>query len=197
VSYVQGVDKRVQTTVALDKLQASGRNGAPGGDTPDVKPVVPALGIQSEYGFNVAPYFANAGLGGDASGNPLERPDPNRENNSGFNGWRKAGVDTMQITPRASTHLEYTDIAFALPASRYGQALTSVYTQAWLDRYLKHKSAAPLYRDSYTYLEPQAIGKWEPVQLKRNDLLSFYFCSGWSTKARGTNVDIGGVGGCT
>ena len=27
----------------------------------------------------------------------------------------------MLIVPRASTHLEYTDISYVLPASRYGQ----------------------------------------------------------------------------
>jgi hypothetical protein len=200
ISYVQGVDKRVQTAVALDKLQA-GDSGLPGTDTPDIKPVVPSLGIQSEYGFNVAPYFANPGLGGAPSGDPSKAPDPERENKSGFNGWRAAGIDTMQITPRASTHLEYTDIAFALPASRYGQALTSVYTQAWLDRYLKHKSAAPLFADSFKYLEPTDVGKWTPITMKRGERLSFYFCSGWSIKQRGTgklisNPDIAGVGGC-
>ena len=48
----------------------------------------------------------------------------------------------MVIVPRASTHLEYTDIAYALPASRYGQDVTSDYVQAWLDRYLKHQPHA-------------------------------------------------------
>ena len=38
----------------------------------------------------------------------------------------------MLVVPRASTHLEYTDIALALPASRYGQDITSVYVQRWL-----------------------------------------------------------------
>ena len=46
----------------------------------------------------------------------------------------------MLVVPRASTHLEYTDIPLVLPASRYGQALSSHYVQAWLDRYLKHRS---------------------------------------------------------
>ena len=45
----------------------------------------------------------------------------------------------MLIVPRASTHLEYTDIALLLPASRYGQAFTSVYVQRWLGRYMKHR----------------------------------------------------------
>ena len=107
----------------------------------------------------------------------------------------------MVIVPRASTHLEYTDIPLALPASRYGQDLTSVYVQDWLDRYMKHKSAAPLFSEQFRYLEPVAPGKWAPVTLKRADRLSFYFCSGWSIKQRGTgakleNTDISGIGGC-
>ena len=48
----------------------------------------------------------------------------------------------MVIVPRASTHLEYTDIAYVLPASRYGQAVASIYTQAWLAKYLQHDPAA-------------------------------------------------------
>jgi hypothetical protein len=45
----------------------------------------------------------------------------------------------MLVVPRASTHLEWTDIPYALPASRYGQAFSSYYVQAWLDRYMKHQ----------------------------------------------------------
>ena len=99
-----------------------------------------------------------------------------------MDGWRSAHVDTMLIVPRASTHLEYTDINFALPASRYGQDLTSVYVQAWLDKYLKHEGSAwrRLLATSFTYLEPSGQGRWSPVQLKRSDLLSFYFCSGYA-----------------
>jgi hypothetical protein len=110
------------------------------------------------------------------------------------------------VVPRASTHLEYTDIAYALPASRYGQDFTSYYVQAWLDRYLKHqgepapmaarkkavsrkrkrrarKAAAqpdPLLAATIKYLEPVAVGKWAPVTLERAKQLSFYYCSGWS-----------------
>ncbi len=201
VSYVQGVDSRVETAVALDKL------GLGYGGVPEFKPVVPALGVQSEYGFGVQPYWLQHGSSiAPAPGDPSQPPDPRRELATGFDGWKKAGVDSMVIVPRASTHLEYTDIAYALPASRYGQALASVYTQLWLDRYLKHKgepkakkartrggkrrrararrAAIPqpdeLLARSFTYLEPVDVGKWEPSKLAREDLLSFYFCSGWS-----------------
>ena len=39
---------------------------------------------------------------------------------------------------------------------------------------------------SFTYLEPVDVGKWEPVKLDRENLLSFYFCSGWSFHDRRT-----------
>jgi hypothetical protein len=108
--------------------------GGPGGATyggDNVKPVVPGLGIQSEYAFSVNPYTLSGGSSITPSPIPPDQaPDPKREEKTGFDAWRKAGLDTMVVVPRASTHLEYTDISYALPASRYGQALASVYVQA-------------------------------------------------------------------
>jgi hypothetical protein len=195
VSEVQGTDSRVETVVALDKL-----SGGEGGlQNPNVKPVVPALGVQSEYGFSVQPYWNNNGSSlTPQPGSPLQGPDPQREEKTGFDAWRKAGVDSMVVVPRASTHLDYTDIPLVLPASRYGQDLTSVYVQAWLDRYLKHESTQ-LLGSSFRYLEPVAIDDWQPVTLDRSTLLSFYFCSGYALKDGHktlVNTDLGGVGGC-
>ena len=108
----------------------------------------------------------------------------------------------MLIVPRASTHLEYTDINYALPASRYGQDFSSHYVQAWLDKYLKHDRTADgrLLAAKFSYLEPSGQGRWTPVTLNRADRLSFYFCSGYAFhSARGgllRNGDIAGVGGC-
>ncbi|MBI5105356.1 MAG: alpha/beta hydrolase [Solirubrobacterales bacterium] len=188
VSKVQGRDKRVQAVVALDKLQGDGTT-----------PKVPALAVQSEYGFTVNPYILNNGSSlTPTPGAPDQGPDPRREMATGFDAWRKAGVDAMLVVPRASTHLEYTDIAYALPASRYGQALTSVYVQAFLQRYLQHDWTAGtkgLAAGQWTYLEPVAVGRWEPVTLERDDLLSFYYCS--ATALRGlTEIDPAKVGGC-
>ncbi|MEA2493700.1 MAG: hypothetical protein QOJ29_1611 [Thermoleophilaceae bacterium] len=206
VSQVQGTDPRVEAVVALDKLQGPGDNGIAENKS---KPVVPALGVQSEYGFGVNPYWMSGGSSIQPQPqSPDQAPNPKREQLTGFDAWRKAAVDTMLIVPRASTHLEYTDIAYALPASRYGQDFTSYYVQAWLDRYLKHqgvptpakktkakakkrkhkrraahKSQAasdPLLATSIKYLEPVGIGKWAPVTLDRAKQLSFYYCSGWS-----------------
>jgi dienelactone hydrolase len=201
VSKVQGTDPRVQTVVALDKLAGPG-NGSDSGplNGDGVKPTIPALGVQSEYGFGVNPYTFSGGSSVTPTPSaPDKAPDPKREEKTGFDPWRKAGVDTMLVVPRASTHLEYTDIAYALPASRYGQALTSVYVQAWLDRYLRHQGTAKrLLKPSYTYLEPgPEAGRFHPIQLKRADLLSFYYCSGYDLRDRGqryTSVDIAGVG---
>jgi hypothetical protein len=202
VSYLQGVDDRIQTVVALDKLstRAAVRDGEEFDALGPLTPVVPALGLQSEYGFTVAPYFANSGLF-DASGvsSPTQAPDQGRELATGFDGWTAAGVDSMVIVPRASTHLEYTDIAYVLPASRWGQALSSVYTQAWLAKYLQHDPAADeaLLASSFSYLEPDASGTWRPVTLDRDERLSFYFCSGYdiaTTSGRTADEDITGVG---
>jgi dienelactone hydrolase len=198
VSWVQAFDPRVEAVVGLDKLGSDEQFGSR-----TAKPVVPGLGIQSEYGFNVEPYW----LMGDSSftggqPHPNEAPDPKREEATGFDGWRKAGVDTMMIVPRASTHLEYTDINFALPASRYGQDLTSWYVQAWLDKYLKHRASADgrLLATQFTYLEPSPGDVWAPVALERADRLSFYFCSGYAFRSaagdRLVDTDIGRVGGC-
>ncbi|MDR7087519.1 alpha-beta hydrolase superfamily lysophospholipase [Aeromicrobium panaciterrae] len=207
VSKVQGTDKRVAAVVALDKLQAGGLDV--GGGLTDVGPVtpsVPALGIQSEYGFTVSP----AALSGGSSLVPAPGdPAPQRERATGFDAWRAKKVDSMVIVPRASTHLEYTDIPLVLPASRYGQALTSVYVQRWLDRYLKHESVKakptgtdPLLATSFKYLEPAGNGVWKPTTLKLDGALSFYYCSAYAItdrngKTKRFNGDIAKVGGCT
>jgi hypothetical protein len=135
--------------------------------------------VQSEYFFVPTP--------------ATEQPDPHRERAAGYDAWQRAGVDSMLVVPRASTHLEYTDIPLVLPASRYGQALTSVYVQRWLDRYLKHRPAAPLLDTSFRYLEPTGGGEWAPVRLDRDPNLSFYYCSAYSLGGR-SDGDITDVG---
>ena len=121
-----------------------------------------------------------------------------RHGRTGFDGWAKAGVDTMLVVPRASTHLDYTDIPLVLPASRYGQDLTSVYVQRWLDRYLKHRApVGALLKKRFSYLEPVGNGQWAPVSLQRDPLLSFYYCSAYSLrggKRLRSDGDVTGVG---
>ena len=54
-----------------------------------------------------------------------------------------AGVDTMKVTLRAATHLDFTQLSPGT-GSRYGAAVALYYTRAWFDRYLKGASLARL-----------------------------------------------------
>lgn len=195
VSKVQSTDKRVAAVVALDKLAGPSSEGALDGT--GNTPVVPALAVQSEYGFTVSPWELSGGSSLNPEPSP-SGPDPHRERATGFDAWKKSRVDSMLIVPRASTHLDYTDIPLVLPASRYGQDLTSVYVQRWLDRYLKHRGTSKrLLATSFRYLEPTGDGEWSPVRLRRGPLLSFYYCSAYSLGSgpgRAVDGDITGVG---
>lgn len=187
VSLVQGYDKRVSAVVALDKL------GRVASDQGEIVPSVPALGLQAEYGFTVTPWFLSGGSSLSPEPSP-NGPDPMRERSTGFETWTEAGQDAMLVVGRASTHLDYTDIPLVLPASRYGQALSSVYVQAWLDRYLKgDPNDARLLATSFEYLEPVGNGRWERITLERDPLLSTMYCSAYDFDGR-TNGDIVGVG---
>ena len=195
VSKVQGTDRRVAAVVALDKLAGPSSSGPLDGS--GNRPVVPALAVQSEYGFTVSPWWLSGGSSLDPQPSP-DGPDPMRERATGYDAWRAAGVDAMLVVPRASTHLEYTDIPLVLPASRYGQDLTSVYLQRWVDRYLKHRdNTRALLADTFRYLEPTGGGAWSPARLERTDLLSFYYCSAYAVHTPHGLVadgDVTGVG---
>ncbi len=197
VSKVQGTDDRVEAVVALDKLTGPDSSGALDGS--GNVPVVPALAMQSEYGFTVSPYLTSGGSSLNPQPSP-DGPDPRRERRTGYDAWRRAGIDSMLVVPRASTHLEYTDIPLVLPASRYGQDLSSHYVQAWLDRYLKHRrDDAALTGTTFGYLEPVGNGQWSPVTLRRGSLLSFYYCSAYGFHSGSrllSDGDIAHVGGC-
>ena len=194
VSVVQEDDRRVAAVVGLDKL--SGGQGA-GELATGAKPVVPGLAVQSEYGFTVSPWFLSGGSSLSPQPSP-EGPDPRRERRTGFEPWRRAGVDTMLVVPRASTHLDYTDIPLVLPASRWGQALTSRYVQGWLDHYLKHRDTrSVLLAQRLRYLEPVGSGRWAPVTLRTRDLMSYQYCSAYAFRQAGTRYadpDVTGAG---
>jgi hypothetical protein len=209
-TYLQGVDARIETVVALDKLTATPASIADDqaltGSLPGpVVPKVPALGLQSEYGFAPQPYFeascssfepCPAAHGGTLAVNLEAGPDPNREEATGFDVWRTAGVDSMVIVPRASTHVIYTDSPPVLPASANGSAVASYYVQAWLAKYLEHSPAAnyALLSPVIRYIGPDQDGHWRLQTLDRDTNLSFYFCSGYSFGAPGggtfANVDL-------
>lgn len=201
VSYLQGVDPRISAVVALDKLSSGAGSTPPGTALPATRPVVPGLGIQSEYGFTVAPYTANGGSSLTPQPIPPNTaPDPHRELATGYDTWRAAGVDSMVVVPRSSTHLEYTDIPLALPASRYGQDVASHYAQAWLGKYLKNDPSADaaLLATSFRYNEPTSSGTWKAITLTRDAHLSYQFCSAFSwvrsSGGRASSSDVNGVG---
>ncbi len=92
----------------------------------------PALYFGTDYAF---PTFATPKLPGDP-------PNPN-QHLTDFDQMVKAGIDSMVVTPRASTHYEWDEQSAigSLPASRYGQVVSFYYTLAWFDRYLKHEES--------------------------------------------------------
>ncbi len=70
------------------------------------------------------------------------RPDPD-ESKEGFNEWRDAGIDTMQVAPRSATHVEWSYVPMLpLASSSWGQAIAAYYTLAWFDRYLRADATA-------------------------------------------------------
>jgi hypothetical protein len=188
VSYLQGVDPRIEVAVALDKITATptaiSDDQAELGSLPGpVVPKVPTLGVQAEYGFEPQPYFlANCSSFEPCPGSVSNAPDPNREEDTGFDTWRGAGVDSAVIVPRASTHLDFTDTPPILPASRLGQAMASYYVQAWLALYLQHqpRAATALQSPTIRYLIPGQGDSRQLVTFDRDGHLSFYFCSGYA-----------------
>ncbi|MFA5785640.1 MAG: hypothetical protein WDA71_01420 [Actinomycetota bacterium] len=126
VSIIQAYDRRVQAVVAWDNLStgepaSDGGGGAPPSLAPwSVTSRVPALGITADYGFNVQ----------QTSSQPAPK-------DGGFQKWKKAGIDTMEVSLVHSTHLDFSYIPFILPASKDGERVAFHYTLAWFDRYLK------------------------------------------------------------
>jgi hypothetical protein len=76
-----------------------------------------------------------------------------------------------------------------------GRALSSVYVQRWLDRYLKHRDNDDcLLAKRFRYLEPTGNGEWTPVTLRRDPLPSFYYCSAHSLDGVRPDRDITDMG---
>ncbi|HWA64750.1 MAG TPA: alpha/beta hydrolase [Mycobacteriales bacterium] len=119
-------DPRVKAVISYDNIDLS----LPSWLLPKIH--APALYFGTDYKF---PEFATPRLPG-----AFENPE---QHWPAFDQMRKAGVDSMVITPRASTHYEWDQQSSvgALPASRYGQLVSLYYSQAWFDYYLKHEQS--------------------------------------------------------
>ena len=119
VSQVGQCDSRVKAIVAWDNLApATACNG-----TGPATVHTPALGFNSEYFFNTEPMSTP--------------PDPHGKDQA-FRQLQAAGVDSMPIALRESTHLEYAYVPYILPASSLGERVAFYYTLAWFDYYLRH-----------------------------------------------------------
>ena len=119
VSQVGQCDARVKAIVAWDNLAPATACSGTGPATVHT----PALGFNSEYFFNTEPMSSP--------------PDPHAKDQA-FRQLQAAGVDTMQVALRESTHLEYAYVPYILPASSLGERVAFYYTLAWFDYYLRH-----------------------------------------------------------
>lgn len=125
VSAVGQCDKRVKTIVAWDNLSAI--KDCSGVTIPAAyrsKKLVhtPALALTNDYGFYPQP-----------ASSP---PDPHAKD-AGYKQVAGAGLDAQIVALRGATHLTYSYIPLALPASELAERMASYYTLAWFDAQLR------------------------------------------------------------
>jgi hypothetical protein len=105
-------------------------------------------------------------------------------------------VDSMKVSLRAATHLDFTQFAPTPPSSRYGALVASYYTLAWFDRYLRGGTGGALARLTAPVFDASAdvhnisggqfdaaSGTNVPARIAGQpvaDRLSFHFRSAWS-----------------
>ena len=92
-----------------------------------------------------------------APNSPSEPPNAEQHAEYAYAQTKAAGVDTMLIVPRASTHYEfdYEPFPASLQASRYGERVAFYYMRGWFDRYLKGEHSATQ-RLTATYFDNSA-----------------------------------------
>jgi dienelactone hydrolase len=124
VSQVGQEDSRVDAIVSWDRAQSSPMR-------PDLPLRTPALFVTADYNCQRVPVCVPQPYSSP--------PDPQGpgDKDTDYQRLRAAGVDTMKISLRAATHLDFTQFGIAGTGSRYGAAVTSYYTLAWFDRYLR------------------------------------------------------------
>jgi dienelactone hydrolase len=124
VSQVGQEDHRVSAIVSWDRAQSSPMR-------PDLPLRTPALFMTADYNCQKVPVCLPQPY--TAPPDPLGPGDKDTD----FQRLRTAGVDTMKISLRAATHLDFTQFGIAGTGSRYGAAVASYYTLAWFDRFLR------------------------------------------------------------
>lgn len=122
---VAHTDERVSAVVGWDRSRSF--------EYPD-PPTTPTLLMSADYESNTpAP---------GASTLPVRHREQEPEDDPRYRDvdlLREAGVDAMQVVPRASTHRDFDRVSpeGCERCGRYGWRMTSYYTLAWFDRYLK------------------------------------------------------------
>ncbi|WP_354698430.1 hypothetical protein DSM112329_04108 [Paraconexibacter sp. AEG42_29] len=127
VSYIGQIDPRVKAIVAYDNLGAPAaapftcKSGSSARPAPAF--TKPALGLSGDYGLLPTPN--------------TQEPEPLAKS-KGSKTLSAAGVDTAELVIRGGTHFEFAFIPNPVfGASLRGEDLTSWYTTAWLDKYVK------------------------------------------------------------
>lgn len=165
VSYIGQVDDRVDAIAAWDNLRPPEPGPAicaPGSaPRPPSPPITkPAIGISNDYGLTPTPYDSD--------------PDPESKN-GGFEAYKAAGVDSMELSIRGGTHYESSFIpgnttAVLGTATLRGTDMVAWYTTAWFDKYVKCAEGSPCEADADRRL----------------------LTDRWRDDARGGEVDAGG-----
>ena len=179
VSYVGQADPRVKAIVAWDNLRepapfGSGRTtieGCPSDPSArrEVAITKPALGLSADY-FASEPRMSD--------------PDPLEKSEASL-AYSEAGVDTGEIVIRGGTHFEFSflpDPGFG--ATLRGIDLTTWYTTAWFDKYVKGDPTADSRLITSRWLDDRPEAEVDPNG--DGNMYSFYFRS---------RLDIGLEGG--
>jgi dienelactone hydrolase len=180
VSRLGQEDPRVSAIVSWDRAQS-------GPMPPDLRLRVPALFLTADFNCQRVPVCL-----------PERRPQPVDPHGPGnkdedFQRVSAAGVDTMKVSLRAATHLDFTEFPQA-NGSRYGVVTALYYTLAWFDRYVKGSpeaverltaarfdESADVHNISGGRADPQT-GANLPARIAGQpvaDRLSFHFRSAW------------------
>jgi hypothetical protein len=170
-SIVGARDSRIKAIVAWDNLMAT-TSPDDNGNVKPLHPRVPALGMSADYYEAPQPFTA--------SPPPLDKL-------AGFDAYRQAGIDSMEVVVRGGTHYEWS-YAPGLPATLRGIDMATWYSQAWFDRYLKGPGHPAIRRAadrrllSNRWLHDSAEAAVDP--LHDGNLLSFYYRSRLAIHAR-------------
>ena len=174
-------DPRVSAVVSWDRAQSS--------PLPDDLPLrTPTMFQTADYNCQQVPVCVP-----QPYTSPPDYHGPGNKDQD-FQRLRAAGVDTMKVSIRDATHLDYTSFGLAGTGSRYGAAVASYYTLAWFDKYLRRDPDALRRLTAATFdasgdVHNISAGQFDPATQSNVpaylagrrvlDRLSFHFRSGY------------------